>query len=114
MLVLARQRDETIEIGDRAQTSVILSPADEAALKGCTDPALQDLAARLLDPTNRGVVLATVVDIRGDKVRIGLAGPRGVAFNRREVAESIRREGRHVQLQPNRVVKHGVPLEAGR
>ena len=54
MLVLSRQRDETIMIGD-------------------------------------GVEI-TVVDIRGDKVRLGINAPRSVAVHRKEVFEAIRRE----------------------
>jgi carbon storage regulator len=33
-----------------------------------------------------------VVDIRGDKVRIGIDAPKDVAVHRREVTEAIRRE----------------------
>ncbi|MFW5681657.1 MAG: carbon storage regulator CsrA [Phycisphaeraceae bacterium] len=54
MLVLSRQRDETIMIGD-------------------------------------GVEI-TIVDIRGDKVRLGINAPRSVAVHRKEVYEAIRRE----------------------
>jgi len=54
MLVLSRQRDETIMIGE-------------------------------------GVEI-TVVDIRGDKVRLGINAPRAVAVHRKEVFEAIRQE----------------------
>lgn len=54
MLVLSRQRDETIMIGDEIEI--------------------------------------TVVDIRGDKVRLGIAAPREVQVHRKEVYEAIRRE----------------------
>jgi len=54
MLVLSRQRDETIMIGDEIEI--------------------------------------TVVDIRGDKVRLGIAAPSRIAVHRKEVYESIRRE----------------------
>ena len=54
MLVLARQRDETIMIGDAVEV--------------------------------------TVVDIRGDKVRLGINAPRSVSVHRKEVYEAIRRE----------------------
>ena len=54
MLVLSRQRDETIMIGDEVEL--------------------------------------TIVDIRGDKVRIGITAPSRVAVHRKEVYEAIRRE----------------------
>ena len=54
MLVLSRQRDETIMIGDDVEI--------------------------------------TVVDIRGDKVRLGISAPRAVQVHRKEVYDSIRRE----------------------
>lgn len=54
MLVLSRQRDETIMIGDEVEL--------------------------------------TVVDIRGDKVRIGIKAPPHVAVHRKEVYDAIRNE----------------------
>lgn len=54
MLVLARQRDQTIIIGDDVEV--------------------------------------TVVDIRGDKVRLGINAPRTVSVHRKEVYDAIRRE----------------------
>lgn len=54
MLVLSRQRDETIMIGDEIEI--------------------------------------TVVDIRGDKVRLGINAPRQIQVHRKEVYEAIRRE----------------------
>ena len=54
MLVLSRQRDETIMIGDEIEL--------------------------------------TIVDIRGDKVRIGINAPTTVAVHRKEVYEAIKRE----------------------
>lgn len=54
MLVLSRQRDETIMIGDDVEI--------------------------------------TVVDIRGDKVRLGINAPRTVQVHRKEVYEAIKRE----------------------
>ncbi|MEM6749210.1 MAG: carbon storage regulator CsrA [Planctomycetota bacterium] len=54
MLVLSRQRDETIMIGDQVEI--------------------------------------TVVDIRGDKVRLGINAPRTVEVHRKEVYEAIQRE----------------------
>ena len=54
MLVLSRQRDESIIIGDN--------------------------------------VVVTIVDIRGDKVRLGIEAPKEVPVHRQEVYEAIRRE----------------------
>jgi len=54
MLVLSRQRDESIIIGDN--------------------------------------VVITVVDIRGDKVRLGIQAPQEIPVHRREVYEAIQRE----------------------
>ena len=59
MLVLSRQRDETIMIGDDVEI--------------------------------------TVVDIRGDKVRLGINAPRSVQVHRKEVYEAIQRENRKAQ-----------------
>lgn len=56
MLVLSRQRDESIVIGDN--------------------------------------VVITIVDIRGDKVRLGIEAPGEVPVHRREVFEAIQRENR--------------------
>ena len=54
MLVLSRQRDETIMIGDDIEI--------------------------------------TVVDIRGDKVRLGINAPTRISVHRKEVYEAIRAE----------------------
>jgi carbon storage regulator len=63
MLVLSRQRDESIIIGDN--------------------------------------VVVTVVDIRGDKVRLGIDAPGEIPVHRQEVYEAIRRENRRAsRLQP--------------
>jgi len=56
MLVLSRQRDESIIIGDN--------------------------------------VVITVVDVRGDKVRLGIDAPVEIPVHRREVYEAIQRENR--------------------
>ncbi|MBX3354924.1 MAG: carbon storage regulator CsrA [Phycisphaeraceae bacterium] len=37
----------------------------------------------------------TIVDIRGDKVRIGINAPASVAVHRKEVYEAIRQENEH-------------------
>ena len=37
-------------------------------------------------------IVVTVVDVRGDKVRLGIEAPREVSVHRREVYEAIQRE----------------------
>lgn len=54
MLVLSRQSDETIIIGDN--------------------------------------IRVTIVEVRGDKVRIGIDAPRDVAVHRQEIYDAIRRD----------------------
>ena len=54
MLVLSRQKDESIIIGDNVEV--------------------------------------TIVDVRGDKVRLGITAPKEIPVHRREVYEAIQRE----------------------
>lgn len=56
MLVLSRQKDESIIIGDDVEV--------------------------------------TIVDVRGDKVRLGITAPKSISVHRREVYEAIQREKR--------------------
>ena len=63
MLVLSRQRDESIIIGDN--------------------------------------IIVTIVDVRGEKVRLGIDAPTEIPVHRREVHEAIQRENlRASQLEP--------------
>lgn len=39
-------------------------------------------------------VTITIVDIRGDKVRLGIEAPKEVSVHRREVYDAIKRENR--------------------
>lgn len=79
MLVLSRQRDETIMIGDDIEI--------------------------------------TVVDIRGDKVRLGITAPNTIPVHRKEVYEAIQRENREaakVRMEdlsnlPRAAAKEGMP-----
>lgn len=59
MLVLSRQRDEMIMIGDEVEI--------------------------------------TVVDIRGDKVRLGITAPRHIQVHRKEVYDAIKRENQAIE-----------------
>ena len=48
-------------------------------------------------------VEVTVIDIRGDKVRLGINAPRAVSVHRKEVYEAIKRENEaaaQMQVQP--------------
>jgi carbon storage regulator len=46
----------------------------------------------------------TVVDIRGDKVRLGINAPREISVHRKEVYDAIRRENRAAaQVKPEDV-----------
>ena len=63
MLVLSRQRDESIMIGDN--------------------------------------IVVTIVDIRGDKVRLGINAPTEIPVHRQEVYDAIQRENvRASRLEP--------------
>ena len=61
MLVLSRQKDESIMIGDEVEV--------------------------------------TIVDVRGDKVRLGITAPKSITVHRKEVYEAIQREKREAQKQ---------------
>jgi len=61
MLVLSRQKDESIMIGDNVEV--------------------------------------TIVDVRGDKVRLGITAPKSIPVHRREVYEAIQREKGEKQAQ---------------
>jgi carbon storage regulator len=68
MLVLSRQRDQTIMIGDDIEI--------------------------------------TVVDIRGDKVRLGINAPSEIPVHRKEVYEAIKRENRAAaNVKPEDIAK---------
>lgn len=41
-----------------------------------------------------GDVVVRVLDVHGDKVRLGIVAPKDVSVHRREVQEEIEREGR--------------------
>lgn len=64
MLVLSRQRDESIMIGDDVEI--------------------------------------IIVDIRGDKVRLGITAPMEIPVHRKEVYEAIKREGGRVCKEQSR------------
>jgi carbon storage regulator len=46
-------------------------------------------------------VVVTIVDIRGDKVRLGINAPKEIPVHRQEVYEAIRRENKQAaKMQP--------------
>ena len=46
-------------------------------------------------------VVVTIVDIRGDKVRLGINAPKEIPVHRQEVYEAIQRENRNAaKVQP--------------
>ena len=46
-------------------------------------------------------IVVTIVDIRGDKVRLGIQAPTDIPVHRREVFDAIQRENRQAaELQP--------------
>jgi carbon storage regulator len=91
MLVLSRQRDESIVVGDDRTVMAQLSPLEEQKLRECQDAGLTDLFKRLLQTLGQPTECC-VVDIRGDKVRLGINAPRNVPLNRREVYVAKKRD----------------------
>jgi carbon storage regulator len=49
-------------------------------------------------------IRVTVVEIRGDKVRLGIDAPKDVTVHRREVYEAIQRQLRVQEEEPTSVV----------
>jgi carbon storage regulator len=45
-------------------------------------------------------IVITVVDIRGDKVRLGIEAPKEVTVHRQEVYDAIQREGERNRQSP--------------
>jgi carbon storage regulator len=75
MLVLSRQRDESIMIGDN--------------------------------------IVVTIVDIRGDKVRLGINAPTEIPVHRQEIYEAIQRENlRASRIDPKDTRALGSPTNA--
>jgi carbon storage regulator len=73
MLVLSRQKDESIMIGDDVEI--------------------------------------TIVDVRGDKVRLGITAPKSIPVHRREVYDAIQREKKEKELQAHRAQRQSEPPE---
>lgn len=55
-------------------------------------------------------IVVTIVDIRGDKVRLGINAPQEVPVHRQEVYEAIQRENRRSsQVKPAESQELGAP-----
>ena len=55
-------------------------------------------------------IVVTIVDIRGDKVRLGIDAPQDIPVHRQEVYEAIQRENRKAgQIQPSETRDVGQP-----
>ncbi len=53
-------------------------------------------------------VVVTIVDIRGDKVRLGIAAPQDIPVHRQEVYEAIKRENeKAARMQPAEIREVG-------
>jgi carbon storage regulator len=50
----------------------------------------------------RDDIVITVIDVRGDKVRLGFDAPKDVPIHRQEVYEAIKRENEQVENQDSR------------
>jgi len=58
-------------------------------------------------------IVITVVDIRGDKVRLGIAAPSDIPVHRREVYDAMQRENGHTPSLAGRQIKAAHTLRAG-
>ena len=58
-------------------------------------------------------VVVTIVDIRGDKVRLGIEAPQDIPVHRQEVYEAIKRENeKAARMQPVETRELGSPGRA--
>lgn len=107
LLVLARMRDQSIEIGSHDTTLLALTEAEVAAIEvaaslvaefapGAEPPHEATLVALVnrLKSVAMGPAEVIVVDIRGEKVRLGTLADKSIPVHRKEVAEQIRRESK--------------------
>lgn len=58
-------------------------------------------------------IVITVVDIRGDKVRLGINAPIEMPVHRQEVYEAIQRENRRVSQEPSPTARGESPPTSG-
>jgi carbon storage regulator len=58
-------------------------------------------------------VVVTIVDIRGDKVRLGINAPQDIPVHRREVYDAIKRENeKAARMQPQDIRQIAIPNSA--
>jgi carbon storage regulator len=58
-------------------------------------------------------VVVTIVDIRGDKVRLGINAPQDIPVHRREVYDAIKRENeKAARIQPQDIRSVSIPNSA--
>ncbi len=58
-------------------------------------------------------VVVTIVDIRGDKVRLGIAAPQDIPVHRQEVYEAIKRENERAKKLETKDTKIEESPESG-
>ena len=59
-------------------------------------------------------IVVTIVDIRGDKVRLGIDAPSDIPVHRQEVYEAIQRENRKAPVKADDERDAGKPNPSGR
>jgi carbon storage regulator len=59
-------------------------------------------------------VVVTVLEVRGDQVRLGIKAPRSVTVHREEVYAEIQRENRDAALAPGQDLGMDLPLPSPR
>src|SRR5688500_6534897 len=103
MLVITRRQNEAVMLGDDLLVRVVeIDPKRVklavTRLNTLGVPAELWLAREEIAEVVGGITLE-VVDIRDDKLRLGIDAPKNVSIHRKEVYDAIRRElGRRVMI----------------
>ena len=94
MLVLSRKRDESIEIGvDKVIARIVDAVADKVFRMAGEKCGLAEIKEQLAGVLPQyGPVKVVIVEIRGDKVRLGIDASTDIPVHRKEVADDIRRK----------------------
>jgi carbon storage regulator CsrA len=87
-------RDESATIGAADAALIPLTSFQRTLLKHLLEEhdTLAGELHKLLSEAEDGPIEVTVVDIRGDKVRLGITAPKSVEVHRREVFDARKRE----------------------